>query len=303
MLYTPAAMTVRTRAARMSVLGAALLFSTGGAAIKGTQIAAIQVAGLRSVVAALAMVILLPEARRGFQLRLLPAAIAYALTLIAFVTATKLTTAAAAIFLQSTAPLWVLLLAPLLTGERVRKRELPLLAVVAAGLSLVFLGSRDAAASAPRPELGNALALASGFTYALMIVAMRRLARHGDRGDGSLAAMVLGNVLAFAACAPFCWPPPQMSWADALAVGYLGVVQIGLAYLLFTRGLRALPALEVSLLSMLEPVLNPVWTWLLHGERPSALALAGGAIMVLALAARSARTPEPQVDALPPSPG
>jgi len=96
--------------ARLSVVAAALLFSTGGAAIKGTSMTVFQVAGFRSGVAAAAIALLLPSARRGFGLGLLPAAIAYAATLICFVAATKLTTAASAIFLQTTAPIWVLVL-------------------------------------------------------------------------------------------------------------------------------------------------------------------------------------------------
>jgi len=269
------------------VLGAALLFSTGVAAIKGTALNVFQVAGFRSGVAALALALLLPQARRGFGRGLLPAALAYAATLVFFVAATKLTTSAAAIFLQSTAPLWVLALSPLLLGERVRRRDLPFVALAALGLLLVFLGSRAPATTAPRPALGNALALASGLTYALLILTMRRLARLGDRQDRSMPAMVLGNALAFTACLPFALPVAAVRISDALAIGYLGVVQIGLAYLLFNRGLRALRALEVSLLALLEPVLNPLWTWLLHDERPTLLALAGGAVMLAALAARA----------------
>lgn len=276
-----------TGAPRLSVLGAALLFSTGGAAIKGTALGAFQVAGFRSGVAALALALFLPEARRGFGRDLLPAALAYAATLVLFVAATKLTTSAAAIFLQSTAPLWVLALSPLLLGERARRRDLPFVALAALGLLLVFLGSRNPAATAPHPALGNALALASGLAYALLIITMRRLARPGDHRDRSMPAMVLGNAVAFTVCLPFALPVTAASASDALAIAYLGVVQIGLAYLLFNRGLRALRALEVSLLALLEPVLNPLWTWLLHHEHPTPLALAGGALMLTALAARA----------------
>jgi drug/metabolite transporter, DME family len=282
-----------TGAPRLAVLGAALLFSTGGAAIKGTALGAFQVAGFRSGVAALALVLFLPEARRGFGRGLFPAALAYAATLVFFVAATKPTTSAAAIFLQSTAPLWVLVLSPLLLGERVRRRDLPFVALAALGLLLVFLGSRDPVATAPRPALGNAVALASGLCYALLIVTMRRLARAGDHQDRSMPAMVMGNALAFAACLPFALPVAKASAGDALAIVYLGVVQIGLAYLLFNRGLRALRAIEVSLLALLEPVLNPLWTWLLHDERPGALALGGGALMLAALAARALADPAP----------
>ncbi len=272
---------------RWSVIAAAALFSTGGAAIKGTALTAFQVAGFRSAVAALALVLLLPAARKGFGWDLLPAAGAYAGTLIFFVLATKLTTAAAAIFLQSTAPIWILLLAPLLLREPIRLADLPAVGLAAAGLALVFLGSRDPAATAPRPELGNLFALASGLFYALMMVTMRRLSRDAAAGnDRTLAATVLGNGLAFVVTLPLALPVASVRSADVVAILYLGVVQIGLAYWLFSKGLKHLPALEVSLLVLLEPVLNPLWTWLAAGERPSALASLGGAIMIAALAAR-----------------
>jgi drug/metabolite transporter (DMT)-like permease len=286
------------RVARSSVLGAALLFSTGGAAIKGTELTSFQVAGFRSGVAALALALLLPAARRGFGIALVPAALAYAATLICFVAATKLTTSASAIFLQSTAPIWVLVLTPVLVREPIRRADLPYVAVAAVGLLLVFLGSRTPVATAPMPELGNALGLVSGLFYALLMILMRRLAGADDDSDRSLTAMVLGNAIAFLACLPFCLPVAAVTVRDAAAITYLGVVQIGLAYWLLARGLRALSALEISLLVLLEPVLNPLWTWILQGEEPSALALLGGAVMVAALAARAlldrdARVPVP----------
>lgn len=280
-------MTAHARA-RLSVVAAALLFSTGGAAIKGTALSSLQVASFRSGVAALAIALLVPQARRGIGLDLLPAALAYAATLILFVAATKLTTAAAAIFLQSTAPIWVLLMAPLLLGERIRVADLPYVAGAAAGLALVFLGSGAAQGTAPEPALGNLLALAAGLAYALLMITMRRLARgRPSDGDRSMAAAVLGNAIAFAACLPFALPVSGAGARDAVAIAYLGVFQIGVAYAFFTRGLRALSALEVALLVLLEPVLNPLWTWLMTGERPAPLALVGGAVMVAALAARA----------------
>ena len=288
-------------AARLFILGAALLFSTGGAAIKGTTLSAFQVAGFRSAVAALALVLLLPEARRGFSRGLLPAALAYAATLVCFVAATKLTTSAAAIFLQSTAPIWVLVLSPLVLGERVHRRDLPFVGLAAIGLLLVFLGSRDPAATAPQPGLGNAIALASGLAYAFLMMTMRRLARAGDGQDRSMPAIVLGNALAFAVCLPFSLPVIGATAGDAFSIGYLGVVQIGLAYWLFNRGLKVLRAIEVSLLALLEPVLNPLWTWLVHDERPSPLALTGGTVMLAALAARALLDRAPASAATPPA--
>lgn len=278
-------------AARWSVLMAAVLFGAGGAAIKGTTLAPVQVAGFRSGVAAIAMLLLLPAARRGFGRDLLPGALAYALTLVSFVTATKLTTSGAAIFLQSTAPLWVVVLSPVLLGERFERRDVPYLGVAALGLVLVFLGSQSVVATAPNPQLGNAIALGSGLSFALLLIAFRHLSRLDPSHDRSIPAAMLGNVLAFVMCAPFMLPVASVSTRDVLAIGYLGTVQVGLSYWFLSRGLRVVSALEASMLLLLEPVLNPVWTWLLHGERPSALAIGGGALLLVVLAVRALRAP------------
>src|SRR5690349_19466171 len=115
-----------------------MLFATGGAAIKGTALSSVQVAGFRSGIAAIAMLLILPAARAGLRREVIPGALAYAAALISFVAATKLTTSGAAIFLQATSPLWVLVLSPVLLGERFERRDLPYLAVAALGLVLVF---------------------------------------------------------------------------------------------------------------------------------------------------------------------
>lgn len=279
--------------ARLSVLIAALLFGTGGAAIKGTALSPIQVAGFRSGVAGIALILLLPAARRRFGVDLIPAALAYAATLVLFVVATKLTTSGAAIFLQSTAPLWVVVLSPVLLGERIDRRDVPYLGAAAVGLALVFLGSRVAVATAPAPELGNLLALASGLTFALIIMSFRKLAQRDPAHDRSMPAAVLGNFLACALCLPFALPVASVSATDCLVIAYLGTTQVALGYWFLSRGLRVLAALEVSLLLLLEPVLNPVWTWLVHDERPSPLAIAGGLTLlgVLAVRARLAERP------------
>lgn len=275
--------------ARLSVLTAAALFATGGAAIKGTSLAPIQVACFRSGVAALALALLLPGARRGFGRDLWPAVLSYAATLVSFVVATKLTTSGAAIFLQSTAPLWVTVLAPALLGEAFDRRDVPYLLAAAVALVLVFSGSRASIATAPSPELGNAIALGSGLFFALLLITFRRLARAGGEADRSLPAAALGNALACLVCLPFALPVAHVAGRDLAALVYLGVVQVALSYWFLGHGLRMLPALEASVLLLLEPVLNPVLTWVLHGEQPSALAIGGGALLVAVLLARSSR--------------
>lgn len=274
---------------RLQLLGAALLFSTGGAAIKATTLNAWQVAGLRSGIAAAAVWLLLPAARRGWSWHVLPVGAAYAATLVLFVTANKLTTSASAIFLQSTAPLYLLLLGPLLLDERTRGRDLAYMAPVALGLLLFFVGADLPAGTAPDPPRGNLLAALSGVTWALTLVGLRWLGSR-DGGVGSaLPTVVAGNLIASVACLPAALPLAGAEAMDWVAIGYLGVFQIGAAYVLLSAGIRHVPALEASVLLLLEPALNPVWSWLAHGEAPGAWSLAGGALILGATTLRTFR--------------
>jgi drug/metabolite transporter (DMT)-like permease len=263
---------------RLLLLAAAVLFSTGGAAIKATSLASWQVASFRSAVAVIALLVLAPEARRGWSWRVLPAACTYAGTLISFVLATKLTTAANAVFLQSTAPLYMLLLGPLLLHEHLRRDDLLLASAVAAGLALLFAGREPALVTAPDPFRGNLIGAVSGVSWALTITGLRWLGRRG--GGSATTTVAAGNLIACAAALPMALPVAGWGWADLLAILYLGVFQIGLAYVWVTRSIRHVPAFEAATLLLVEPVLNPVWAWLLHGERPAGLALAGGALIL-----------------------
>ena len=267
--------------ARLQILGAALLFSTGGAAIKSAQFTSWQVAGLRSGIAALTVWLLVPEARRlgrGSELgRTILVSLAYAATLVLFVLANKLTTAASTIFLQDTAPIYILLLSPVLLNEPIRRRDLVFMLVIGIGMSLFFVGHQETFVTAPDPVRGNILALLSGITYALMLIGLRWM---GKRGGSPAAAVGMGNLLAFLIAAPAMFPLGHHGPTDWSIIIYLGVFQIGLAYLWLTRGIQQLPALEVSLLLFLEPALNPLWAWLVHGEAPGPGALLGGALIM-----------------------
>lgn len=274
--------TARYSAARVQLIVAALLFSTGGAAVKAVDFTAIQVAGFRSGIAALALLVLLPAARRGWSWRTGIVAISYAATLVLFVLANRLTTAANTIFLQSTAPLYLLVLGPWLLSESIRRRDLLFMLLVGSGLAMFFIGVEPAVGTAPDPARGNVLAAISGITWAFTIVGLRWLSTRAGNGagDGALAAVVAGNLLAFVACIPWSIPLGDHGTADWLLLLYLGVFQIALAYVFVTRALRWLPAFEASILLLIEPALNPVWAWLIHGEVPGAWALVGGALIL-----------------------
>jgi DME family drug/metabolite transporter len=232
-------------------------------------------------VAALVLLAVVPDARRRWQWRMLPVAVAYAATLILFVLANRLTTSANAIFLQSTAPLYLLLLGPLVLHEPIRRAGLLYALAVGGGLLLFFAGSDAVAATAPDPPRGNLLALASGVTYALMLAGLRWQARGGGESYG-VATVTAGNLIAFLAALPMALPVQTFSVRDAAVIFYLGAAQIGLAYWCLTRAIRHVPAFEATTTLQLEPAMNPVWTWLAYGERPTAWALAGGVVIVSA---------------------
>jgi len=270
---------------RLQVLAAAFLFSTGGAAIKACSLTGWQVAALRAGIAAVALLLLLPATRRGWSLRLLPVAAAFAATTVLFAVCNKLTTAASTIFLQATAPLYIVLLGPLLLRERIRRNDLAFMAALAVGMVLFFVGEQPTADTAPQPVLGNILAAAAGLSWGLTIIGLRWLGRHAGPGeDPSAAAVVSGNLLACLIALPFALPVVSSRPTDWLLVSFLGVFQIAVAYVFLTRGVRRVTALEASLLLLLEPMLNPLWALLVHGERPGPWAALGGAIIILATA-------------------
>ncbi len=277
---TPEAASPGAGAPRLAIATGALIFSTGGVAIKYASFSAWQVASLRSGIAALTLLLLLRGVHRGFTWRALLVAMAYAGTLVAFVLANRLTTGANAIYLQSTAPLFVLLLSPLLLRERLQRRDLPVMLAVLSGLALVMLGTDVASATAPDPGRGNLIALGSGLSYALMLCGLRWLGRPGGNPHETLGAVVLGNVIACGVALPMALPVAGHPASHWLLIAYLGVVQIALAYLLVTWGLRQVRALDAALLLMIETALNPVWTWWLLGEAPTVLAVVGGVVIV-----------------------
>jgi len=276
--------------ARIALVAAAVLFSSGGALIKGTSLDAWQIACFRSLVAAVAFIVLVPSARRLPTRGEWLVGIAYAATLILFVLANKLTTAASTIYLQSTAPVYILIFGPWLLGERATKRDFPFLLAMAGGIGLLVVGTPPAQATAPNPALGNALALASGVGWGFTMMGLRRLQRADSTGatGGGTGAVVAGNLVAAAVTAPFALPAQGSFIPDWATILFLGVVQIALAYRFVTFGLTRVPALEASLILLVEPVLSPIWAWLEHGEEPGTLAILGGAVVAAATTVKGA---------------
>jgi drug/metabolite transporter (DMT)-like permease len=267
------------RGAVLAVAGAAVLWSSGGLFIKLAPMPALAVACGRSLVAGLFyLAVLRPNLRAARW----TTAIAYAACIVTFVSATKLTTAANAIFLQYTGPAYVLLLSPWLLDEPLRPVDVACVVLSLAGMSLFFLGKVEAGQT-----FGNILGIVSGVFFALTIVLLRRDAKSGS-GD-ALPSTTLGNLIAAAVTLPWALKavPAMASGRGAAVLLYLGIVQLGLAYWLFVKGVRKVPAAEASLISMLEPVLNPVWVLIGTGERPGPWAIGGGAIVIGAVVVRT----------------
>lgn len=282
---------------RLQVLIAAVLFSTAGVIVKATALSSWQVAGFRSAVAALFLLLVARMPLRPTW-RTVGVGLIIAVTFITFIVANKLTTAAHAVFLQAAAPVYLVLLGPWLLGERVHARDTPFLAVVIVGLVLLFAGTVTPSTTAPNPVLGNIIGAASGVTWALVLVGVRHISR--DQGnEGAMAATFYGNVFAFLLCAPLALPVVGSRPMDWAVIGYLGCFQLALAYVMLTRGIGQLPALEASLLLLLEPALNPLWTFLVHGETPGMLGSIGGALVLLATTARALRPPPPEAVPVP----
>lgn len=276
---------------RLALLLSALLFSTGGAAIKATTLTSWQVAGLRS---AIAVALLAVTARAGLRLswRVALVGLVYATTLVSFVTANKLTTAAHAVFLQAAAPVYLVVLGPWLLRERLDRRDMPFLAVVAAGIVLLLSSGTAASATAPNPVLGNIIGVGSGVAWALTLAGLRWLERDKTAGASATGATVWGNAFAALACLPFALPLGATTPMDWIAVSYLGIFQLGLAYVLLNRGIGQVTAVEASILLLLEPALNPLWAFVVHGETPGVLASVGGVVVLVATTVRTILLPK-----------
>ena len=268
-----------TRAVGQLVL-AALCWSLGGLLIKSVPWPPLAVAGGRGLIAGLFLLATNRGLNFHFSKRQVLGALGYAACTVTFCTATKLTTAANAILLQYTAPVWVALFGAWLLGERATSHDWLTIAAVLGGMGLFFADSLESGHLA-----GNAFAVLSGICFAGMTIALR------SQKDGSpVESIILGNGLAFLVGLPWIVHAPELSPAGWLSLGALGLVQLGASYWLYAKAIRHVTALEAVLIPVIEPILNPVWVLLALGERPSALSLLGGAIVLSAVTLRALKS-------------
>jgi drug/metabolite transporter (DMT)-like permease len=260
-----------------AILITAVLWSTGGVFIKLISLNAMQLSFFRSVFAALVFAILFRKQVFHANVMTFINAMFYAAVLILFVIATKTTTAANAIFLQYTAPIYVLIFEPLINKTRYEKINVITIIVCFAGMLLFFTGELT-----PGRVEGNIFGLLSGLAFAAFLIGMRK-----NKHEHQFSGIFYGNIFVALLTVPFLFDIQILTCNDFWMVAFLGIFQIGVAYAIFSYGLKRVYAIEASLMSMIEPVLNPVWVFIGYGEIPSVGAVIGGVIIITAIGFRA----------------
>jgi drug/metabolite transporter (DMT)-like permease len=269
------------RKAILYLVLAAILWSTSGLFIKILDWQPVSILAGRSLFASIVFLIYLRRLPLRPSLLQVLTAGAFILTQFLFITSTKLTTAANAIFLQYTAPIYVVILGLWFLRERPSRTDYLSMLVIFAGLTL-FFGDKLSTDG----FYGNLLAILSGVTSAVMMVSFRAQ-KDGNPAESNLIAFIFTATLGFPFILKETWT--VNGW---LILAFLGIFQIGFAFIFFTKGIRHIPALEANLIVTLEPVLNPIWVFLFYGESMGGFALIGGLVVlggVILSAAGSAR--------------
>jgi drug/metabolite transporter (DMT)-like permease len=257
------------------LIATAVLWSSGGLLIKWVSWNPIAIAGARSAIAALFLLVVFRRPHITWSPIQVSGAIAYTVTVISFVVATKLTTAANAILLQYTAPIYIALFGAWFLGERATRLDWIAILVVIGGMVLFFLDDLTIGGF-----WGNVCALSSGVTFAGFVLLMRK-----QKSDSPLESVLLGNILTALIGVPFMFraTPSASSWVGLVL---LGVFQMGLSYALYSMAIKHVTAVEAILIQTVEAVLNPVWVFLLMGETPGPWAFLGGFIVLVSVTVR-----------------
>jgi len=261
---------------RLLIVAAAFLWSLAGVFIKFLDLPPLTIVFYRSFFAALVFTPFLRRKDWRIDRPILISVITYTTAISAFVSANKLTTAANAIVLQYTAPFFVFLFSGLVLREKISRLNGFALAASMIGVAVIFLGS------AGEPEMaGVLLALLSGALFAAYMINLRR-----TQAVSPVYLTWINNVVCALLLLLVVKSQLELTSTQLGIVAVMGAVQLGLPYFLFSKGLQTVPLQEASLIALIEPVLNPLWVALTVGEIPSFATLAGGGLIVVALAVR-----------------
>ncbi len=260
----------------MSLVAVAVLWSSGGVLIKLIEWNPLAIAGMRSAITAVLIMIVVRKPKFSFSSVQIGGAICFMGTVLCFVSATKLTTAANAILLQYTAPIYTALFARRFLGEETSWVDWITIAVVLGGVALFFLDDLTIGG-----YYGNILALVSGVSHAWLGLFLRK-----QRKVSTYESILLGNILTAAIGLPFMFGA-SLSAADWTGLALLGVFQLGFSYILYAYAIKQVQALDAMLIFMIEPILNPIWVYFVVGESPGRWAIVGGAVVIVSVTLRS----------------
>ncbi len=259
------------------LLCTAILWSTGGFLIKFIEWHPIAIAGGRSIIAALIMWVYVKKPKFTWSNIQIMGAVAYAFTVILFVIANKLTTAANTILLQYTGPIYVALFSYWFLKEKITSIDWITILTVILGMTLFFIEKLS-----PDGILGNFIAILAGIAFAWLALCLRK------QKDGSpLESLILGNILTAIIGLPFIIDSGIPSQQSMIALFVLGIFQLGIPYILYSKAVKYVSALDAVLIPILEPILNPLWVFLLLGESIGMWPMIGGAIIIVAITTRS----------------
>lgn len=259
----------------------ALLWSSSGLFIKVlTGLNAYQISFYRSIIAALTIFIILfiKEKKVTFETDkfTILASVFYSGILIFFVLANKLTTSANAIFLQFTAPIYLLFLEPLLLKTKFRRRDLVTIIICISGMFLFFMGKLEIG-----NIYGNLIAILAGICFALFSLFVKWKKTKGN--GNTIISVIYGNLLVGLICLPYVYGELALSSTEIYILLYMGIVQIGISYFIFNIGIKYVSATESMVIGMLEAIFNPIWVFFGVGEVPAPTAVTGGLIILAAI--------------------
>ena len=251
----------------------AILWSFGGLLIKLIDWHPMAIAGMRSLIAIPLISIMVKRKHITYSMPQILGAIFYSVNVILFVAATKLTTAANAILIQYTAPIYVALFSVALLGEKIKKYDWVVISTALLGMVLFFFDKLSVG-----NFFGNILAAISGLSFGFFIIFMRM-----QKDSFPLASIFIGNIITVVVALPFMFysaPKDLKSWTGLIL---LGTIQLGLSHILYSSAIKHVTALQGVMVPLVEPILNPLWVLLFVGERPQNWALAGGVVVMVSL--------------------
>jgi DME family drug/metabolite transporter len=255
----------------------AFLWSTSGFFIKYLTINAFQISFYRSLIAAITVFVICMARKQKlkFEFDIVSnfAAVFYAGILILFVIATKMTTAANAIFLQFTAPIYLVALEPVISKTKFEPKNIITILICIAGMILFFFGKLEIG-----NIYGNLIAIGSGICFAMFSLLLK-YKKVKDKSENTLNNIIMGNVLVAIIAGFMIFPDFTLDLKQALILAYMGAIQIGVSYIIFNEGIKYVSATESMIIATLEAMFNPVWVFIGIGEAPSPYAIVGGIII------------------------